>query len=385
MARHATGSECSVGVKGQDTESTSTKTIRLDAGKTQAWAAMLFTACGMPADDATQLAFGVVQPSVRGVDSHGLIRIPQYLENLSQGRVNPNPKMSFITEFGGIAVLNADNGSGHVASARAMRRAIELARAFGIASISVRDSSHFGAAATWAALAADEDCIGMVWTNGPPVMPPTGGKEARLSNNPIAVAVPANQHPSVILDIAMSIAAGGKLRLAMMEGRSIPSDWALTKEGEPTTDPREATAGLLLPIGGHKGYGLAFIGDVLSGVLSGSLFGPDVRSQGVAAIGQKVDTRGGSKLGVGHFCMVIDVSKFMPVQEFKSRMDALIDQMHSSPPMPGFDRVWVPGEIENETAIERRATGIPIPVAVFTAIEKAAARVGQTVPTDLRL
>ena len=348
--------------------------IRVDGERMETWLVGLWSACGLPAGDASILANGLVAPSLRGVDSHGLVRIPQYVENFRSGRVNPHPDMRFDMESGSVAHLAADNGSGHVACARAMEKAVELARRYGVGVVSVRDSSHFGAAATWAMLASEQGCIGIVATNGPAVMPPTGGREPRLSNNPIAVAAPAGKHPPLVLDMAMSIAAGGKLRLAIMSGQSIPEGWALNKAGEPTTDPREATNGLLLPIGGHKGYGLALMVEVLAGVLSGSAFGTMVRSQGVAAIGQRLDTRTG-KIGVGHFVLALDVTHFMPLPEFVGRVDELIDQMHDTPLAAGATRVLVPGELEDAKAAERTAGGIPIPAPVFKAIEKAAASV----------
>lgn len=342
-----------------------------NAAQTNAWLTDVFQKCGMPTDAASRLAHGVVDPAVRGIDSHGLIRIPQYVENLVSGAVNPTANMSWVIEAGAIAVLDADRGSGHVAMSIAMERAIQMAHDAGIGAVSVRNSSHFGAAATYASMASAHHCIGMVFTNGSPVMVPYGGRQAKLSNNPIAISAPGGDKPDVVSDFAMSMGAGGKIRLARMKGEQIPEGWALDKDGNPTTDPAAATGGLLLPIAGHKGYAFAFMSEILAGVLSGSAMASAVIRQGVASIGQVVEDRPKSGPGRGHFCIAINVEAFMPIDEFGSRIGSLIDEMHSTPTLAGFDRVLVPGELETETSARRLADGIPVPSSVFAAIDHA--------------
>jgi LDH2 family malate/lactate/ureidoglycolate dehydrogenase len=338
----------------------------------------------MEPTDADLVAEILVRASLRGVDSHGVVRLPQYVDNLLTGRVTARPAMSWVVELGAIAVLDAGNGMGHVAATRAMGRAIEQASLLGVGAVGVRNSSHFGPAGEYPLLAAGSGLIGLAWTNGPPVMAPWGGREALLSNNPIAIGVPSRSGP-LVLDVAMSVAAGGKIRLAHLAGERIPAGWALTRDGEPTTDPEEATNGILLPIGGHKGYGLAFMADVLSGVLTGARFGADVRHQGVASLGQRLDEGDVEPPGVGHFFVALSVEAFGPADEFDERLSALVGQMHGSARIAGTERILVPGELENETAAEREAGGIPVPAGVLQAMLDAAGRVGVSPPPGLEL
>lgn len=359
------------------------KGVRLNAERTQGWLRAVFEACGLTLADAADMAYGVIQPSLRGVDTHGLFRMPQYVENLRKGRVNAHADMRFVTSAGAMAILDADNGLGHVASGRAMRHAVNIAQKQGVGVVSVRNSSHFGASGTWAMLAAEADCIGLSWTNGHATMPPTGGVEARVHNCPLGVAIPAGKHPPLLLDIAMSLVAGARIRVAALQGLPIPPDWALTADGRVTTDATEAMNGLVLPMGAHKGYGLAVVADVLSGILSGSLSGIDVESQGSEALGQRMDARHGSRIGIGHFFLAIDPTFFMELAEFKSRVDRLIDQLHDTKHLEGVARILVPGELESERTAERRREGIPIQDKVLDLVRKAGESVGVPLPADL--
>lgn len=354
--------------------------VFLDATETERWLASVFEACGMTQEHAPLLAYGVIQPSMRGIDTHGLYRMPQYVENLRVGQIKARPSMQFVVESGSIAVLDADNGSGHVAAMIGMRRAIETARAQGVGLVSIRNSSHYGASGTWAMLAVEADCIGLMWTNGNATMPPTGGAEARVHNAPLAIAVPAGKHPPLLLDIAMSAVAGAKVRLAAMKGETIPAEWSLTPDGRITTDAREALNGLLLPMGGHKGYGLAVMADVLAGILSGSSFSMKVNSQGSVALGQRDPGRIGSVLGVGHFCLAIDPAQFLSLDTFKAQVDALIDGLHETPLQPGANRILVPGELEADAFARRVKEGIPVDPRVLNLITDAAASVGLELP-----
>jgi LDH2 family malate/lactate/ureidoglycolate dehydrogenase len=282
-----------------------------------------------------------------------------------------------------VSVLDADNGMGHLSAARAMRRAIADAKRAGVGAVGVRNSTHLGAAGTYPLLAADAECIGQIQTNGPVVMPPTGATEPRVSTNPVGTAIPSGREFPLVLDVSMAVAAGGKISIAQLEGRQIPEGWALDIDGTPTRDPIAARQGMLLPIADHKGYGMALVSDVLSGVLTGSLFGPDVGSQGVAALGMKLDGGRSDTVGVGHFCLALDIAHFMDVSLFKKRVDVLIEQMHTAKRRSGVDRILVPGELEAETTVERQRNGIPLTEPILGAIVKASASVGVPTPSGL--
>lgn len=335
----------------------------------------LFVAAGVGERDAGTVADVLVTANLTGVDSHGVMRVPLYLRRIARGFVNPRPQMRWQAAGGATDVLDADDALGHVAGVEAMHRAVELAREFGIGCVGVRNSSHFGPAAHHARVALEAGCVGISMTNGPPVMAPAGGREARLCNNPLAIAIPAEGAP-VVLDIAMSVAAGGKIHLARQEGRSIPLGWALTVDGEPTSDAGEALAGPLLPMGAHKGYGLAFAIEALTGVLTGSQFAMNVRPQWSTS-------RAGLEAGtsrLGHLCLAIDVSGMLGMGSFLSRMTELVEQMHSCPTVAGVERVMVPGELEHLTAQERERQGIPLSAPVWQSLLDAADGLSVAVP-----
>jgi LDH2 family malate/lactate/ureidoglycolate dehydrogenase len=306
------------------------------------------------------------------------MRVPLYLKRIAHGFLNPRPELRWESTRPAVAILDADDTLGHVAAVRAMQRAVELAKEHGIGCVGVRNSSHFGPAAHHASMAVEAGCIGISMTNGPPVMAPAGGREARLCNNPLAVAIPGGEHPPVVLDIAMSVAAGGKIHLARQEHRTIPEGWALSADGKPTTDPEKAVAGPLLPMGGHKGYGLAFVIEVLAGVLTGSHFAMDVRPQW--------DTNhAGLEAGtshLGHLCIAIDVAAMASPDSFTARLRALVEQMHSCPPVDGVERVLTPGELEQRTTAQRSREGIPLSPAVLDALLAGAGGVGVSVATE---
>ena len=233
-------------------------------------------------------------------------------------------------------LISARNAMGQVAGVQAMDLAIEKAKQFGIGAVGVRESNHFGAAAYFTMRALDHDAIGFCSTNGIQVMAPYGGVTPSLSNTPIAYAIPAATERPLMLDMAVSVVAAGKVALAKRKNEPIPPGWALTATGEPTEDP--SLAKLMAPVGGPKGYGLAVVLDALCGVLTGALFGQDVRRGGIPNTPQ----------AMGHFFMALDIGHMMPVDEFKQRMDVQIRQMRTSEKAKGVERIYLPGEIELE-------------------------------------
>lgn len=361
--------------------------IRLNPTVLQNYTAEIFENCGMFASDAAEVASSLVATSLRGVDSHGIMRIPLYVTCLRNGTVKARPDMKVVSESTAAAVLDADDGMGHVAMTRAIEKAVDLAKGHGVASVGVRNSTHYGASGHYAMMASNQDCIGLVWTNGPAVMPPPGGSEARVSNNPLAIAVPCNGPRPLLLDVSLSVVARGKVRKAIVDGAaSIPADWMLTADGRPTTVPSEALNGLGIPIGGHKGYGLAFMGEILAGLLMGAAVGTDVKTQwhGAPSLSDQDESQLSPKGGCGHMCVVWSVASFIDVKVFKQRLDDFVRDIKSCPTVEGQSPPLVPGEPERNAMADRRVRGIPVSKVEFEDIIDAARSVGVETPDEVR-
>jgi LDH2 family malate/lactate/ureidoglycolate dehydrogenase len=329
------------------------------AASLRANVAGIFAGLGLPAADAKVVADSLVDADLRGVSSHGVVRVPTYVKGIQSGSINPRPHLAIVFDDESRATVDGDGGMGQVAAQRATSLAIERAREHGIGAVALRGSRHCGAMAYWANQALAADCIGFATTNAGMNMAPTGGRDKIVGNNPLAIAVPTNRPWPMVLDMATSVVAGGKLDVAAIRGQRIPLDWATDIDGNPTDDPIQARQGLLLPVGGPKGYGLAVMLDVLAGVLSGARFG--------GSLGPP---------GSGQFFLVIQVEGFMPIGTFKARMDEVIDQIHASRRTPGTERIYVPGEIEYEKAVERERGGIPLESPIVEDLNRLAATFG---------
>ncbi len=283
-----------------------------------------------------------------------------------------SPSVNLTTEKETIAtaLLDGHNGIGQVISCRAMEIAIRKARDAGVSYVAVKHSNHFGAAAYYPMMALEHDMIGLAFTNASPRLAPTGGAVKLLGNNPFCVAVPAGKRPPVVLDMANSVVAAGKIRVRQKEGRPIPEGWALDEFGEPTTDPVAAMKGILLAIGGYKGYGITLMVDLLTGVLTDSNYGPRVKGidQGVEAA------------GIAHSFMAINLAAFTDVAAFKARMDAYIDEIKSSRKARGAEVIYLPGEPEHLRVQERLAQGIPLQAKIAEELRAVGKALG--VPLD---
>jgi LDH2 family malate/lactate/ureidoglycolate dehydrogenase len=287
------------------------------------------------------------------------VRVPGYIAALRDGSINPTPALALAVDDGPRATVEGDNGMGQVGANRTMDLAVERAVEYGIGAVGIRQSRHCGAMAYWAMKAIPANCIGIATTNAGLNMAPSGGRDRIVGNNPVAIAVPTNRPWPMVLDMATSVVAGGKLDVAAIRGQKIPFGWATDRDGNPTDDPVAARKGLLLPVGGPKGYGLAVMLDVLAGVLTGARFGGGL-----------------GPTGSGQFFLVIRVDGFLPISEFKERMDGVIDQIHGSALAPGSDRIYVPGEIEDLTARARRNEGIPLEEAIVRDLNALLANLG---------
>ncbi|MYB76350.1 MAG: Ldh family oxidoreductase [Chloroflexi bacterium] len=310
--------------------------VRVPATTMEEFDTEAFCKVGMLPGEASLVAQSIVHADLTGVFTHGSNFLPLYTNWIQVGSIDPTATPEVVSDNGATAIISARNAMGQVAGVQAMDMAIAKAKEFGIGAVGVRESNHFGAAAYYTLRALDHDAIGFCSTNGIQVMAPYGGVTPSLSNTPIAYAIPANEERPLMLDMAVSVVAAGKVALAKRKGESIPLDWALTAEGVPTDDPSIAT--LMAPVGGPKGYGLAVVLDALCGVLTGALFGQDVRRGGIPNTPQ----------AMGQLFMALDVGHMMPVDEFKQRMDVQIRQMRDSDKAKGVDRIYLPGEIELE-------------------------------------
>jgi LDH2 family malate/lactate/ureidoglycolate dehydrogenase len=322
------------------------------AAKLAAFCAACFERLGLSASNARLTAENLIFANLRGVDSHGVIRMKIYADRLRTGGFKTKARARVVADHESSALIDAQHGVGQVAAAMAMKLAIGKARKTGAAIVSVKNSNHFGAAAFYAMQPVKHGMIGFAATNAGPTMAPTGGREGRLGNNAIALAVPAGKFPPVVLDMATGAAAWGKIFVARQEKRKIPPTWALDKHGVPTDDPNAAAdQGLIQPFGGYKGYGLSLLTDVLTGVLSGGGFSTHVKT-----LYKQIETPS----QIAHTCAAVRINAFIPLAQFRRRMDEIIDLMHSCPTAPNVERIFVPGEIEHETQDRRTAEGIPL-------------------------
>jgi LDH2 family malate/lactate/ureidoglycolate dehydrogenase len=330
------------------------------------FAERLLAAHGVPDDDARIVAECLVNADLRGVDTHGAVRLPIYLSRLRRGLINPRPLLvpQRVTPIA--ALLDAQNGFGFVAGIRAMRDAIEMAQGFGFGMVAVRHSTHFGMAASYVLEALAAGLIGMVFSNASRAMPPWGGRAALLGTSPLAAGAPAGDQAAFLLDMSPAVAARGKIRRALKRGENIPPGYALDAEGRPTIDPAQALHGVVLPIGGPKGSGLSMLMDILGGVVTGAAFGGDVGDQ------YKDDRF----QNVGHLCLAMRPDLFVSGEEYLARMDALITRVRTGPTAEGFAEVLIAGEPELRHEAERARRGIPYSRNEVADLQREAARAG---------
>ncbi|KAM0719950.1 hypothetical protein Q7P37_004085 [Cladosporium fusiforme] len=321
---------------------------------------------GVSPEHAGIIAKCLVAADLRGVDTHGINRIPSYMARIRQGVLDPSAQPTLTETTPVIAQVDAHNAFGFVAAHMGMQKACEMAQIYGIGMVSVKHSNHFGMSAWLVQQALDAGMMSLVFTNSSPALPVWGGKEKLMGVSPLACGAPGGEKPPFILDMAPSVAARGKIYKALRRGEKIPGDWALDAEGRQTDDPAEALKGVMLPMGGPKGSALSVMMDVFSGVLSGSAFA-----------GHVTNPYDPSKpADVGHFLIALKPDLFMGMDEFKERMDYLYQRVVSCDKMAGVDRIYFPGEIEQITEQTRQAEGIPYVEAEINALNEEADKVG---------
>lgn len=321
---------------------------------------------GVPEDQAAQIAQIIVEADLRGIGSHGVLRLPAYIHRVQNGTLTARTELEVIRQRGATLLLDGQHGFGQIAGVYAMEEAIKRAAKYGSGLVAVRNVGHFGIAAFYAMLALPKKMIGMVSANAAPSMAAWGGTVPLFGTNPISVAIPTGQPVDIVLDMASSVVARGKIRFAASQNQPIPLGWALDADGQPTEDPHDAIEGTMLPIGGPKGYGLALIVDVLSGVLSGSAYGPNI----VSLHEMTRDVAGGFVL------QAIDISAFADPDEFEKRLQDLIAKICISPLAHDVERIYLPGEIEFLTKQERLEQGIPIPENLLRELDQLGEELG---------
>ena len=317
----------------------------------RAFSAAILRAAGLGERDATLCADTLVQAELWGHASHGVLRLPWYVARLASGACHAAARPRVLQDMGALALVDADNAMGQVATDFAMDEAMRRAKTHGIAAVSVRNSNHFGTAMYYTSRAARGGMLAFLATNASPAMAPWGGRERAVGTNPWSWAAPAGALPPLVLDIANTSVARGKVYLAHQKGERIPLTWALDVSGRPTDDPQAAIAGLIQPMAGHKGYAIALMMDVISGVLSGSAFG--------AGVVGPYHADGHS--GAGHFIFVLDVDRLMPLGEFASRIGELVGSLKRAPLAEGSVEILYPGELEAANDARARAAGITLP------------------------
>jgi LDH2 family malate/lactate/ureidoglycolate dehydrogenase len=314
-----------------------------------------YVKAGVPPDEAGIVADLLVRSDLRGVESHGVTRLPIYIQRLQKGYVRAKCQITAVKEKGPTALLDAHGSMGHLAAYRGMEKAIQKAEEQGIGFVSVKDSGHFGIAGLFPMMALKKGFIGYVVSNSAPMMFPWGGKQRVIGNNPLAYALPADKFQPVVLDFSLSVVSSGKLILCRKKGEKIPLGWAVDKEGVPTEDPYEGYegGGSLAPVGGHKGYGLVLVHEMLTAVLSGGKWTRNIKS---------LYEEDPSKIqGTCHSFMALDPECFIGREEFKRDVDRYVKSIKESARARGTEEILVPGEPEYRTEVKFLKEGIPLP------------------------
>lgn len=327
-----------------------------------------FVAVDMPASDAATVAALMTEADLQGSDGHGVIRLAPYIRRIKAGGINLRPEIRVIEERAATALIDGDNGMGHLVMARAAQLAATKARTAGIGWVGSRLSNHAGPASLYARMALPQDMIGLYFAVGNANhLPPWGGLDMLLSTNPIAVAVPAGDEPPVVLDMATTVAAYGKVKAKAQRGEMMPEGWMIDRQGQPLLDPKRADEGFLLPIGGYKGYGLSLIVGLLAGTLNGAAMGREVLD-----FNHDFETT----TNTGQAIAMIDLAAFGDVAAFKQRVDTVVRDLRASERMPHVDRIWLPGEQSHAKRLAYARDGIPVGPALRRALDAVAAEIG---------
>jgi LDH2 family malate/lactate/ureidoglycolate dehydrogenase len=338
-------------------------------GALRAFTSAVLRAEGVPDPDADLLADTLVTAELWGHASHGMLRLPWYVARLRTGATRRVTRITTIRDTGALMVLDGGHGIGQVITDYAVARGVERAKVHGVSAIGVRNSGHFGTAAYFTRQAAEQGCIALLCTNASPAMAPWGGKQKSIGTNPWSIAAPAGDRGVLVMDLANTAVARGKVYLAAERGTTIPPGWAADADGDPTTDPQAAIEGLILPMAGPKGYVMSFMFDVLAGVLTGSAFGDQV----VGPYEPKEPS------GAGHLLLTIDVAAMADPAEYAARVEALVDATRDAPKASWAHEILVPGELEDRNA-ERNSRQIEVTATTWAGLAELAAESNVALP-----
>ncbi len=340
--------------------------IRVSVAQLSRYITTAMQALGLPDADAATVGHLMAQADLQGSDGHGVIRLPQYSRRILAGGVNVKPNIQVVQERAAMALIDGDNGMGHLVMQQATELAIQKARTCGIAWVGSRFSNHAGPASLYARMPLAHDMLGLYFAVGNANhLPPWGGLDMLLSTNPIAVAIPTAEEAPIVLDMATTVAAYGKVKAKAQRGEMMPEGWMIDRQGQPLLDPKRSEEGFLMPIGGYKGYGLSLVVGILAGTLNGA-------AMGRAVIDFNHDDH--SVTNTGQAIAVIDPSAFGDVAEFKVRVDQLVRELRGSDRMPGVDRIWLPGEQSEAKRLAYAREGIPIAPALLTQLNTVSAQ-----------
>ncbi|MDO9435449.1 Ldh family oxidoreductase [Hydrogenophaga sp.] len=353
-----------------DVASNTIEAVRIDPVRAMALAAAVYRSVGVPDEEAELAADTLVQADLWGHQSHGMLRLAWYVARLRSGAMKSVTHLTLAVDAGAVAVLDGADGVGPVVARRAVQEATRRAHAHGVGAVAVRNSNHFGTCMYYTRMGAAEGCITMLMSNAGPNMAPWGGLKAKIGTNPWSIAAPAGRHGAMVMDMANSGVARGKIYLANKRREPIPPHWAIDKEGNPTTDPKAALEGFILPMAGHKGYVMGVMVDVLSGVLSGSQFLDQVHGPYDPV----------NRSGAGHFMLALNVQAFQPLAEFHERMETYIASLKDVPVAAGHRQVFYPGEMEIQADAEQRANGLMLPADTLAEVLRVAAEAGLPEP-----
>jgi len=342
--------------------------IHISLSALQSFIEAAFISQGIPNQDASLIAKLMAEADLQGSDGHGVIRLPQYIKRIRAGGINKTPTIRVVQERAAMAVLDGDNGMGHLVVSQAVDLAIQKARETGVAWVSTRFSNHAGPASLYSRRPLQHNMLGLYFAVGNANhLPPWGGADMLLSTNPISAGIPASEEPPVVLDMATTVAAYGKVKAKAKRGEMMPPGWMIDRQGQPLLDPSKAGDGFLLPIGEHKGYGLALVVGLLAGTLGGAAMGKDVVDFNADHV---------SVTNTGQAILVIDLSAFGDPEHFKLQVDALVRDLRNSEKLPGVERIWIPGEQSHDKRERYQRDGIPLAPALVADLNALAVELG---------
>ncbi len=341
--------------------------IRVDHQVLLTFTADMFRAAELNQEDAAFYAQSLVDTNLWGIDSHGVLRMPIYIKRLLAGSINSKPNIKAIKNAITLELFDGDDGAGQIVGREAMLRAIDLAKTYNIGIVGAIHSNHFGAAATFTRMAVAEGMIGIAMTNVVQNVVAPGGSKPIIGNNPFSIAVPTYGRFPFVLDISLSSVAGGKLLLASKKGEKIPLDWGTDENGRPTDDPNKAFKGFLLPVGGHKGLGMAYTIEILTGLISGGVFLEAMKGMYKYPDDPSLTS---------HLMAAVNISAIMDQDEMQKRMAEFIQTIHNSPMWDPSKEMLIPGEIEYRTMQQRKQRGIPLPNNLYKEIVALAKELG---------